>query len=77
MTYIFCAGQYTNAALQIRQPQAPEHSDDFIDLVPILRLFFSAFFLGCVSFLGDLVAGGKALSILSSKLMDAHSGCIY
>jgi hypothetical protein len=44
MTYIFCAGQYTNASLQIRQPQALEHSDDFIDLVPILRLFFSRLF---------------------------------
>jgi len=59
MTYICCAGEYTNAALQIRQPQVPEHSDYFIDLVPILRLFFFDFFLGCISFLGDMVAGGK------------------
>ena len=38
---------------------ASVHSDYFIDLVPILRLFFFDFFLGCISFLGDMVAGGK------------------
>lgn len=80
--YVFCR-IHIISVVQVNTPMLPskfanlkhpEHSDYFIDLVPVLRLFLSGFFLGCLSFLGDLVVGGKALAILSSKLMDAHLG---